>query len=70
MRPRSQGELRVGSVGHDVRYLQQRLRELGYSIVVDGYFGNPTRERIMELQAAHRLNVNGVVDGATWAALG
>ncbi|MCP4897464.1 MAG: peptidoglycan-binding protein [bacterium] len=69
-RPTGHGTLTQGAMGEPVRYLQERLRTLGYVIAVDGYFGSPTRAIVEDFQAAHGLEVTGVVDASTWAALG
>lgn len=63
--------LRLGSVGPAVRLLQNLLKERGiYTGVVDGDFGGRTLRAVREFQRQQGLTVTGVVDGATWRALG
>lgn len=63
--------LRLGSVGPAVRLLQRLLKSKGlYTGVVDGDFGGRTLRAVRQFQRQERLPVTGVVDGATWRALG
>lgn len=42
--------LKVGSVGSDVKALQQQLKNAGYNIAVDGIFGNQTKQAVIDYQ--------------------
>ena len=61
--------LRRGDHGEDVKYLQQRLSDLGYWVSVDGAFGAGTESSVRSLQNSESLPVDGVVGPATWAVL-
>lgn len=61
--------LSVGARGEDVRDLQQRLRDIGYDIVVDGRFGVETQRIIAVFQTANGLPVDGIVAAATRRAM-
>jgi len=62
--------LRNGDEGEDVRYVQQRLKELGYlSGSVDGQFGNNTENAVKAFQRANGLSADGVVGDRTMAKL-
>ena len=61
--------LRRGSKGADVRSVQQRLSELGYSLGVDGNFGPGTAQAVVAFQQDNNLGNDGVVGPNTWAAL-
>lgn len=75
VRPETKGShgptLAVGAQGHLVATLQADLRLAGYLQVgpVDGNFGPQTEAALRAFQAAHRLEVTGSVDQATWKAL-
>jgi len=60
--------LRQGSKGDDVRTMQQRLSELGYSVSVDGNFGPGTTAAVVACQQKNGLTGDGVVGPKTWAA--
>ncbi|MFY9174978.1 MAG: peptidoglycan-binding protein [Peptococcia bacterium] len=63
--------LRLGDVGPAVRFLQRQLQQRGfYQGVVDGDFGGRTERAVREFQRSQNLRVTGVVDHATWRALG
>lgn len=61
---------RLGSVGEEVRRIQERLAALGlYAGLVDGKFGGGTDAAVRRFQQANRLDVDGEVGEHTWAAL-
>ncbi len=57
--------LKYGSSGTAVKVLQQQL-----GITADGAFGPQTRSAVQTYQAKHSLDATGVVNLATWLALG
>jgi len=54
--------------GDDVRTWQERLRELGYEVEVDGAYGPQTRGATREFQRDQGIAVDGVVGPETWEA--
>ncbi|MEV0615454.1 clostripain-related cysteine peptidase [Nonomuraea sp. NPDC050404] len=62
--------LRLGSRGEEVRRLQELLRERGYRLPADGYFGAATYGAVMNLQQREGLPADGVAGPGTWQALG
>jgi hypothetical protein len=62
--PADRPELRIGSSGEPVRWLQQRL-----IVTVDGDFGAQTDRAVKSFQRAGGLTDDGVVGPRTWAAL-
>lgn len=54
---------------NDVKKLQAALKAAGFDIEPDGFFGRKTDEYVKAFQPHHGLNVNGVVDAATWELL-
>ena len=62
--------LKLGSRGDDVKQLQNRLNELGYSCgAADGIFGNATRTAVINFQRANGLAADGIVGPKTIAKL-
>lgn len=62
--------IRVGSRGHFVRYLQFKLKVLGYSVgAVDGVFGRNTASAVRAFQQANGLDADGIVGRKTWYSL-
>ena len=59
--------VRFGSTGAVVVELQKRL---GGNVLADGVFGPATLASVRALQTSKGLPVTGVVDDATWAAIG
>ncbi len=57
--------LKVGSKGLQVILLQHKLH-----IPADGIFGSQTEAAVKHFQTLHKLPANGIVDAATWKALG
>ncbi|MBW4693773.1 MAG: peptidoglycan-binding protein [Lyngbya sp. HA4199-MV5] len=62
--------LRLGSRGSDVQDLQQQLNVNGYSVQVDGIFGNETDNAVRRFQRQKGLYPDGVVGSDTRYALG
>ena len=63
-------ELKKGSKGEDVKRLQNRLNELGYSVgKADGDYGNKTKTAVEQFQKDNNLSVTGVIDENTYNAL-
>ena len=63
--------LRYGTTDHqDVRVLQLKLRDLGYNVGVDGYFGMSTLAAVKAFQTAHGLPATGVVANLTFRTFG
>ena len=64
----------MGARGDQVKYLQQTLLRVGYSVGpagVDGIFGRDTEGAVRAFQGDHPpLTVDGIVGPKTWAALG
>lgn len=58
-----------GSQGIHVRTMQQRLKDLGYAITIDGNFGFRTREAVVAFQRKQNLLPDGIVGLKTWAGL-
>ncbi len=52
-----------------VKNLQRSLKALGYDIAVDGFYGYQTKTKLRVYQGSRRLQVNGVLDARTLAAL-
>lgn len=62
--------LRPGDRGTEVKFLQERLQSLGYSIPrADGIYGSMTEEAVEEFQASNGLTTDGIVGHQTWEAL-
>ncbi|BBD69854.1 peptidoglycan binding domain-containing protein [Nostoc commune NIES-4072] len=63
--------LTVGDQGENVRLVQERLSQLGFSNTnPDGFFSDYTRGSVIAFQQSSRLNSTGNVDWQTWEALG
>ena len=61
--------LKKGMRGEDVKWVQEVLRRLGYTIVVDGIFGSETDYRVRHFQKSNSLAQDGVVGPVTRAAM-
>jgi peptidoglycan hydrolase-like protein with peptidoglycan-binding domain len=58
-----------GDTGEHVLYLQQMLRNHGYSITPDGIFGGHTASIVRHYQRDNGLSADGIAGPLTWAAL-
>ena len=61
--------LRVGDTGEAVRDLQERLTQCGYSVTLDGSFGEETLGAVRAFQTRRGLRVDGICGRETWGAL-
>ena len=61
--------LRNGSNGNFVYLLQYMLNQNGYSLTVDGAFGNNTLNAVTAFQTANGLTADGIVGANTWRTL-
>lgn len=61
--------LRLGSNGSLTLYLQRLLKELSYSVTLNGIFDEQTRNAAIAFQAANNLDADGIVGGGTWSKL-
>lgn len=60
--------LRLGSRGPNVKLIQSLLVRIGYDPgVIDGIFGQQTREAVREFQLDNGLEPDGVIGPATWS---
>jgi hypothetical protein len=67
--PSFPGTVQRGSKGDAVRQVQQRLRDRGWKIGVDGKFGPETDRIVRQFQAEKGLAVDGIAGPRTWDAL-
>lgn len=61
--------IKKGSRGNDVRWLQYALNKRGYHLVCDGIFGTKTDEAVRAFQADNGLVPDGIVGPLTRARL-
>ena len=52
-----------------VKWLQTRLKELGYNLAVDGSFGYDTKNKVIQFQKKMHLNPDAIVGEYTYKAL-
>ena len=52
-----------------VKWLQTRLKELGYELKVDGSFGYDTKKKVISFQKKMHLNPDAIVGENTYKAL-
>jgi peptidoglycan hydrolase-like protein with peptidoglycan-binding domain len=67
--PAYRGLVRLGSTGPAVVLVQQRLKDRGWSLTVDGDFGPETDAVVRSFQREKHLRVDGQVGPVTWEAL-
>ncbi len=61
--------LSYGSAGDEVKRLQKALNNAGYSLEVDGKFGEKTKAAVKSYQKKNGLDVDGIVGVNTWGTL-
>lgn len=64
------GLLEPYEYGETITELQQALRDRGYTIDTDGYYGPQTERIVREYQADHRLQVDGIAGPETLGHIG
>jgi len=65
-----QPNIKIGSSGEAVVYLQQSLTKLGYNLgPIDGIFGSATETAVRSFQKAKGLVVDGIVGNYTWLSI-
>ena len=62
-------QVSYGSRGDAVRQLQSALNSRGYSLDVDGIFGDKTRAAVWDYQKRNNLRLDGIVGSETWSHL-
>ena len=62
--------VRKGDTGPGVEQIQAALKAAGYTLSVDGIFGNVTDTAVRDYQGKNGLAVDGIVGPNTWAKLG
>ena len=61
------GTFRIGDRGPGVKVWQRRLRDVGFGhLVVDGIFGQRTRDAVIRFQTDHHLSADGIAGQTTW----
>lgn len=61
--------LRIGSQGNIVCFLQKALNITGAHLNADGFFGELTRQAVINFQGALKLDMDGIVGSNTWSNL-
>lgn len=61
--------LRKGSRGLEVKEMQMLLSKDGFSLAIDGIFGNETLRTVKAFQKKHNLVVDGIAGPKTWGEL-
>lgn len=56
-------------IGTNVRKIQYLLRERGYNLVPDGFYGLRTEGKVREFQAHEGLKIDGITADRTWREL-
>ena len=65
----SRAQISYGSSGDDVKELQRLLNSNGYSLDVDGQWGDLTEDAVRKYQKQSGLTVDGIVGTNTWGSL-
>ena len=63
------GYCSIGSMDGATRAVQQRLKDRGWDISVDGIFGSETLRIVKAFQEDKKLSVDAIVGPQTWNAM-
>lgn len=64
------GILEMGDIGNDVKKIQQKLTDAGFSPgSIDGIFGRKTAQAVREFQKKERISIDGIVGPKTLGLL-
>ncbi len=55
--------------GADVKFIQNCLKKLGYSVTADGTYGNGTSAAVKKFQTANKIKADGACNKTTWNAI-
>lgn len=61
--------VKYGSTGTGVKWVQDLLKQNGYSVTVDGVFGSKTKNAVIHFQKYNNLDTDGIVGNLTREAL-
>ncbi len=61
--------IKYGATGNGVKWVQDLLKQNGYSIEIDGEFGNITKNAVIHFQKYNNLDTDGIVGSLTRNAL-
>lgn len=61
--------LEKGMIGEDVKKIQQKFKDIGYKIDVDGEYGNETEKVVIDFQRYNGIGQTGRVGPQTLAAI-
>lgn len=61
--------VKLGSSGNIVKWVQYELNESGSNLTIDGIFGTKTRDAVILFQQDHNLTADGIVGVKTRSAL-
>jgi hypothetical protein len=63
------GTVRMGDRGPAVKGWQTQLVRRGYTLAIDGVFGERTNHVVRDWQAKHGLEIDGIAGPRTWGSL-
>ena len=61
--------VKYGSVGNNVKWVQDLLKQNGYTLEIDGEFGPITKSAVIHFQKSNNLSPDGIVGELTKSAL-
>lgn len=61
--------IRKGQCLPETYLLQSLMHCQGYSVLINGIFGNSLEAKVKAFQKAHQIDADGVVSQKTWEAL-
>lgn len=61
--------IKFQNTGEEVRYLQELLKEYGYTVAPNGSFDEATRQAVISFQQKYGLDADGIVGYRSWETL-